>query len=269
MSNVLVGCVNNITQHKNNIKIWIESFKKYCTDKIVLVTVNAKSDELSYLHQLGVHTYPYIMELNETINNIRLKLQYETIKILNVDYVLVTDVFDVVFQGNPFTKIIDKDIVVGWEGVKHSEEPWNMDVLQKSYPNKVNDLKNHFISCSGVMGGKKDKMVELLNIMDVVTMNKDGHNIRDQAALNIIIQEEYFDITTLNPSDGWVLHCAVGGPTQFYKDWGFQKHIRERFGEAKMINGIVTTQHNIVYDIVHQFNRIEEWNRQLTTPYLG
>jgi hypothetical protein len=144
-----------------------------------------------------------------------------------------------------------------------------MDVLQKSYPHKINDLRDLFISCSGVIGGKKDKIVELLQMMDKMTIGKGGHDIRDQAALNIIIQEQKLNITTLNPSDGWVLHCAVGGPTQFYKDWGFQYHMKKRFGEAKMIDNIVTTQDDNIYDIVHQFNRIEEWNKELTTRYLA
>ena len=42
----------------------------------------------------------------------------------------------------------------------------------------------------------------------------------------------------------------------------------ERFGEAKNQDGVITTQDNKIYDIVHQFNRIEEWNKQLTTRYL-
>lgn len=268
MSNVLVGCVNNITQNRDKIKVWAKSFGEVCRDEIVLVTINASDNELLYLQQLGISPAPFRLEHTETVNNVRLQLQWETIQGFNADYVLVTDVFDVMFQDNPFTKIIGKDIVVGWEGVKHGEEPWNMDVLQKSYPNKTNDLRDLFISCSGVIGGKKDKVVELLKMMDRMTMGKGGHDIRDQAALNIIIQEQHFNITTLNPSDGWVLHCAVGGPTQFYKDWGFQRHMKERFGEAKMIDGVVTTQDNKIYDIVHQFNRIHEWENILTGRYI-
>lgn len=269
MSNVLVGCVNNVSQHIDKIKVWAKSFGEVSGDDIVLIVINPTDSEIAYLKELNVSVAPYRLQHNETVNNVRLQLEWETIQSFNADYVLVTDVFDVMFQDNPFTKIIGKDIVVGWEGVKHSEEPWNMDVLQKSYPHKTNDLRNLFISCSGVIGGKKDKIVELLKMMDKMTMGKGGHDIRDQAALNIIIEEQHFNITTLNPSDGWVLHCAVGGPTQFYKDWGFQQHMKERFGEAKMLDGVVTTEDFKIYDIVHQFNRIEEWNKDLTTRYLA
>lgn len=269
MSNVLVGCVNNVSQHWDKIKVWSRSFQEVCTDEVVLIVINPTQQEEMILKEMGITIAPFRLQHDETVNNVRLQLQWETIKGFNADYVLVTDVFDVMFQDNPFTKIIGKDIVVGWEGVKHSEEPWNTDVLQKSYPHKLNDLRDLFISCSGVMGGKKDKMVELLQMMDKMTMGKGGHDIRDQAALNIIIEEQHFNFTTLNPSDGWVLHCAVGGPTQFYKDWGFQRHMRERFGEAKMIDGVVTTQDDKIYDIVHQFNRIESWNKDLTTRYLA
>jgi len=268
MRNVLTGCVNNVSQHLDKIKVWVRSFQEVSTDEICLIVINPTKEEEMILGEMGISIAPYKLKHDETVNNVRLQLEWETIKGLNADYVLVTDVFDVMFQDNPFTKIVGKDITVGWEGVKHSEEPWNMDVLQKSYPHKTNDLRELMISCSGVIGGKKDKIVELLQMMDKMTMGKGGHDIRDQAVLNIIIQEQKLNITTLTPSDGWVLHCAVGGPTNFYKDWGFQRHMIERFGEAKNIDGIITTQDDKIYDIVHQFNRIETWNKQLTTRYL-
>ena len=145
MSNVLVGCVNNISQHFDKIKVWAKSFGEVCRDEIVLVTINASNQEISLLKELNISVANFNLKHNETVNNVRLQLQWETIKEFNCDYVLVTDVFDVMFQDNPFTKIIGKDIVVGWEGVKHSEEPWNMDVLQKSYPHKTNDLRDLFI----------------------------------------------------------------------------------------------------------------------------
>lgn len=264
----LLGCVNNITQNINKISVWAKSFGEVCNGSINLVVVNPQPHEVALLNDMGINAYPYHTQEGETINNLRLQLEWQTLEEIPIDWVLVTDVFDVMFQDNPFPKIQDYDLVVGTEGITHNEEPWNMDVLQKSYPHKIEELRHELIVCSGVIGGKKDKMIQLLKDMDKLTMNKGGHDIRDQAALNILLYEDRDRIKVLSPKDGWVLHCAVGGPTQFYVDWGFQKHMRERFGEAQMMDGVVVNGDLKIFDIVHQFNRIEEWNRDLTTRYI-
>ena len=104
--------------------------------------------------------------------------------------------------------------------------------------------------------------------MDKLTMGKGGHDIRDQAALNILLYEDTDRIKVLSPKDGWVLHCAVGGPTQFYEAWGFKSKMKERFGEARNEGGVIVNGDWKILDIVHQFNRIEEWNKELTIRYI-
>lgn len=267
----LLGTVNNITSNLNKIKVWANSLKNVSNADILLITINATNNEINLLESMGIEVSPYDIQTNETINNKRLYYQIKTLTKQDWDYVLVTDVFDVVFQRDPFDKIINTtgDIVIGNEGIKHNEEPWNLDVTNKCYPEYVELLRDKYIYCSGVMGGKKHTMIHLLQMMDTITdSGLKGHDIRDQAALNIILQDNpIFNITGYTPKSGWVLHCATGGPTQVYKPWGFDKLYRQRWGEAKMVDGIVTTADGTPYDIVHQFNRISEWNKILTFGY--
>jgi len=264
----LLGCVNNVTQHIDKIKVWSKSFGEVCGGSINLVVVNPQPHEIGLLGEMGINAFPYHTQGNETINNMRLQFQWQTLEELPLDYVLVTDVFDVMFQDDPFKKIWGNDIIVGTEGITHNEEPWNMSVLQQSYPHKVEELRNELIVCSGVIGGRKDKIIELLKDMDKLTMGKGGHDIRDQAALNILLYEDTSRIKVLSPKDGWVLHCAVGGPTQFYEAWGFKSKMKERFGESENVGGVIVNADMEIFDIVHQFNRIEEWNKDLTTRYI-
>lgn len=263
----LLGCVNNITQNLDKIKVWAKSFGEVCRGSVNLVVVNPQPHEISLLNEMGINAFPYHTQEGETINNLRLQLEWQTLQELPIDMVLVTDVFDVMFQDNPFNNIGDYDIVVGTEGVTHNEEPWNMSVLQQSYPDEVEKLRHELIVCSGVIAGKKDKMIQLLKDMDKLTMGRGGHDIRDQAALNILLYQDTSRIKVLSPSDGWVLHCAVGGPTDFYEAWGFKQKMKERFGEAQMIDGVVVNGSIKIFDIVHQFNRINLWNKELTTRY--
>lgn len=270
MKKGLLGCVNNITQNLDKIKVWAKSFGEVCNGEVHLVCINPMMNEVEILRTMGIGVSLHMLETNETVNNSRLKLQIEALEKLDWDYGLVTDVFDVMFQDDPFIDIIDTEILVGIEGVLHSEEPWNLDVMQKSYPDKVELVRNQPIVCSGVIGGKKDKLITLLKGMDIITMGGEkGHDIRDQAALNIIVYEpKPFEMMISTPSNSFVLHCAVGGPTQFYEGWGFKRIMQERFGEAEMVDGVVINGKGEIFKIVHQFNRIEEWNKLLTQRYI-
>jgi hypothetical protein len=264
----LLGCVNNVTQNLGKIKVWAKSFGEVSQGTINLIVVNPQGTEVAILEEMGVIVHPYHTKEGETINNLRLQFQWQALLDMQVDYVMVTDVFDVMFQDDPFVKIFGNDIIVGTEGVTHNEEPWNMSVLQQSYPHKVEELRNELIVCSGVIGGRKGKIIDLLKDMDKLTMGKGGHDIRDQAALNILLYEKKHNIKVVSPKDAWVLHCAVGGPTEFYEAWGFKEKMKERFGEARNEGGVIVNGDWEMFDIVHQFNRIEEWNKQLTTRYL-
>jgi len=272
MKTGLLGCVNNISQHLDKIKVWAKSFNEVCNSQVILVCINPTDMELRILQTMGIDTAAYYLESGETVNNFRLQYEIDTLKQTDWDYALITDVFDVMFQDDPFQKIIGHQITVGTEGVYHFEEPWNLDVMQKSYPNKVELVRNELILCSGVIGGEKNRLLTFLTKMDSITKKGvGGHDIRDQAAMNIKIYDDkspFHNYNLLTPKDGWVLHCAVGGPTQFYESWGFKDKMKERYGEAEMINGVVVNGQGQIFDIVHQFNRIEQWNKELTMRYI-
>ena len=101
-------------------------------------------------------------------------------------------------------------------------------------------------------------VTNLLGLMWMKCILTKGHDIRDQAALNIIHYEAspYFPrerTKLLNINDNWCLHCAVGGPTQFFESWGFKNTLAKRYKIPKYED----------YCIVHQFNRIPAWNEQI------
>jgi hypothetical protein len=171
-------------------------------------------------------------------------------------------VFDVIFQNNPFTKMnFDEfDLFVSGEGVNVNQEPWNSDNISKLFPEEIgNCLKNEVI-CSGIIAGKKIPMLKLYRKMfDLCENSTNNHNIKDQAALIVMISKNQLpNLKIFNLDDGWSMHCAVSGPTQFFTSWGFKDNIKYKI--PKMIDGFVCTGDGKKYDIVHQFNRIPEWN---------
>jgi hypothetical protein len=271
MKKALIGLSNNIELNINKIKVWSNSFKKYSDGDVILLCANSNEFEIKMCEELGIIPIPVIVDDTYTIINKRLKITRDFLKTIDIELFIVADVFDVVFQSDPFQKMdLKYDIFVGSEGVKVSQEPWNRDVINKVFPEYNEKCLNRDIICAGVIGGKRDSLIKLYERLDYMCENSlNGHNIKDQAALIIMIANNEIDnLKIFEVSDGWTLHCAVGGPTQFFEVWGLKNALINRYGGvAKLVDNEIYTHTNLKYDIVHQFNRIPEWNEVLTKEY--
>lgn len=261
MRKLLLGTANNIPENISKVKLWHNSFKKVCDGDVMLIVPGLTNEDKELLGDIP-HTRVKPPE-GTTVNNDRLVNQEHYLKLHLNDYdvVLVTDVFDVVFLKNPFINFeLDRyDLYYAGEGVVHREEPWNNDVLIKSFPEEVSYLQDKEIICSGVIAGKPLYVANLLGLMWMKCVLSDGHDIRDQAALNILHYKKenpFFsrERTKLyNINDNWCLHCAIGGPTQFFEEWGFKSILTKRYKVPEYKD----------YAIVHQFNRIPTWEKEL------
>ena len=271
MKKALVGLSNNVGVNINKIKVWSKSFKKHSDGDVILLCANSTEPEIKLCEELGIIPIPVVVDDLWYINNKRLKNTLDFLKTTDIELFIITDVFDVVFQSDPFLKMdLNYDIFVGSEGLKLSQEPWNSDVIKKVFPDELLKCINEDIICSGVIGGKRDSLIKLYERLDYMCENSlNGHNIKDQAALIIMVANDEIDnLKIFEVSDGWTLHCAVGGPTQFFDSWGFRSSLTQKYGGiANMKNGEIFTHTDLKYDIVHQFNRIPEWNEVLTKKY--
>jgi hypothetical protein len=271
MKKALLGLSNNISQNINKIKVWSQSFKKHSDGDVILLCANSNDKEIKMCQDLGIITIPVIVNDTYNIINKRLKITQDFLKTSDIELWIVADVFDVVFQSDPFQKMdLKYDIFVGSEGLNVSQEPWNKDVINKVFPEYSQKCSDSDIICAGVIGGKKDSLIKLYDRLDYMCENSlNGHNIKDQAALIIMIyNNEIEKLKIFEPTEGWVLHCALGGPTQFFESWGLKNNLIKRYGGvAKLVGKEIFTHTDLKYDMVHQFNRIPEWNKVLTQEY--
>jgi hypothetical protein len=271
MKKILTGLSNNVTANKQKIKVWSESFRKYSDGEIVLIIANASEQDKITCDELNIKYYEVTINDTWYINHKRLEHTRDFIKQSDGDIFLATDVFDVIFQADPFAKfdLENYDLFVAAEGILISEEPWNSDVINKVFPGEIEVCRQSEIICSGIIGGKKEQLISLYDRMFVkCESGTNDHNIKDQAALIIMIANNQVDrlkIFTLN--DGWAMHCATSGPTQFFIPWGLKGNVEKRYNIPKMIDGVVCTDWGLPYDMVHQFNRVPEWNEILTKEY--
>lgn len=271
MKKALLGLSNNIQTNINKIKVWSQSFKKHSDGDVILLCANSNEKEIKMCQDLGITVIPVTINDTYYINHKRLSSTLDFLKTSDIDLFLITDVFDVVFQSDPFVKMdLNYEIFVGSEGIKLSQEPWNTDVINKVFPSYFGKCLNEDIICSGVIGGKREPLIKLYDKMFSMCENSEnGHNIKDQAALIIMIyNNEIENLKIFEPTEGWTLHCAVGGPTNVFEGWGFKNSLIKRYGGiAKLVGNELFTHTNLKYDIVHQFNRIPSWNNILVKDY--
>ena len=58
-----------------------------------------------------------------------------------------------------------------------------------------------------------------------------GHNVRDQASLILMIAKNEIErLKIFSIDDGWAMHCATSGPTQFFEGWGLKRNLSSRYG---------------------------------------
>ena len=270
MKKILTGLSNNVTANKNKIKVWSESFRKYSDGEIVLIIANANDQDIKTCKELNLKYYQVNIEDTWYINHKRLEHTRDFIQQSDGDLFLITDVFDVVFQNDPFYKFdLNYDLFFTGEGILISEEPWNSDVINKVFPGEIDSCKHDEIICSGVIGGKKNQLIDLYTQMfEKCEVGTNNHNIKDQAALILLLaNNKISNYKVFNLNEAWAMHCATSGPTQFFEGWGLKNNIESRYNIPKLVNGKIYTNSGELFDIVHQFNRIPEWNQILTKEY--
>jgi hypothetical protein len=272
MKKVLTGFSDNIFSNKSKIKVWANSLRRYSDAHITLIAANATEQDLQVCKELNIDVYCVTESDKWFINHKRLIHTKKFIEQSDGDLFLVTDVFDVVFQADPFAKLdlTNYDLFTSGEGININQEPWNADVIKKVFPQELQACWTNEIICSGIIAGKKQQMVDLYNRMFEMCENSlNGHNIKDQAALIIlIVKNQLKRLKIFTVDDGWAMHCQSAGPTQFFESWGLRNSLSQRYGVPVAKNGQIFTADDKLYDMVHQFNRIPEWNLFLTQQYV-
>jgi hypothetical protein len=262
MKKALLGLANNIGENIEKVKLWALSFKKYSNGEVMLLCANANPSEIQMCERLGIKCIEVNLPNTHEINHERLKYTVDSLKSTDIDLLLITDVYDVAFQGDPFVKLdtSNYDIFISGEGLLVEHEVWNTDNINKLFPSEFQKCRKTEVMNSGVIAGKRTSLISLYESMYNLCENStDKHNIKDQAALIVMVSNNQIkNIKVFNLDDGWAMHCAVAGPTYFFDAWDFKKNIR--YGIPQMKDNHIVNKFGNKYDIVHQFNRVAEWH---------
>ena len=185
-------------------------------------------------------------------------------------YVVMTDLKDVYFQADPFkwmeSKLGHKKIVAGSESLIYKDEPWGNQNLMDTFrgiESLYDAFKTKEIFNVGVLGGEIEYIADLflLNFMMAIG----NPNALDQGTFNILMHTKpYIDIVYFaKQHEGWA--CHAGTTVDPTKIDSFRPNLLE--AEPTYKDGIVYTSTGKKFCMVHQYDRVPEWQSNVRTKY--
>jgi len=284
-----------------DIRPWVESLQNSgYTGNVLAFKYDDNKEVEDYLTENNISVYKGVPNginhvATQRFADYTIALGNESLK--DVEYVLHTDIRDVIFQEDPTTWIKsgleNYQILASAEGITYNHEDWNGDGLQKHFGKEMFDeLKNYETLCSGVIAGRKQAIADLfITIFEMSFYSGVPDGFNDQHFHNIAVRKVFSDITNIPRADeswtanlGTLIAIPMNSP-----DWSssprtvYNSYERFRKGTfvenmlvllPKMVDGKVCNQHNEPYAIVHQYDRYQPWKEQLleklgTTNYVS
>jgi hypothetical protein len=283
-SDAVVGCISGLRFEQ--IAPWVASLDA-CgfRGRRIVIHVRADSETVAELDRRGYETYDAwylhsagncILKQNPQHAEISVNRFYYVWYFLSQiavasypRYVMAIDVGDVVFQRNPSLwleqKLEGKRLVVGCESLRFEDEPWNAQTMQECYGPHVWEAHRHkLIYNAGTIAGEFRTMMDLCLQVYLLSPG-DRVPYSDQQALNLLLGSEvYRDITCFASSeDGWA--CQAGTTAD--------PNLLPKVGPlltcpAPLFDGeFVRTGAGEIFTLVHQYNRIPEWDSALKARY--
>lgn len=249
----------------NQLKPYLKSIDESVSncDK-VMVTGEASEETVDKLVEHGWHVHKVPKLNNIPIHVARFLYIYEFLREHheNYNWVVSTDVKDVVFQGDPFVwlnkHLNDKQkIVAGSESIRYKDEGWGNENLMQAYGPFVHErFKDNVIYNVGTLGGTAEYIKDLVFQIFFNGINR-PIPIVDQAVYNVLLQTQPYKGVTFfaDQQDGWA--CQAGTTVDPSKIDGFRPNLTE--AEPKWKDGVVYTSNDVPFAIVHQYDRVPEW----------
>ena len=250
--NLIIGGFTNY--NINQLKPWVLSAKIHADDNndVVLVYGNATEETLNWLESQGVILVPMLQVQNVPIHVLRFLSihNYLVQHWQKYDYVITTDVKDVVFQSEPFSDLIGYKLVIASEGLKYKDEPWGNENLHQTYGQYVyEEFKNNEIFNVGTFGGISEYVKDMVFHIFTNGVNR-PIPIVDQAVFNVLINTQPFkDI--VQPTVNWA--CESGTVIDPSKIQHFRPNLL--CDEPTIKDGLVYYGDRL-FPILHQYDRV-------------
>ena len=267
--NLIIGAFSGY--NFDQLKPWVESILEVGmeADKVMIVG-HTDADTLKILDQKSFKVIRYEPDKNLPPHIPRWIHVYDFLKKNGheYEYVVMTDLKDVYFQGDPFEwmkkNLGDKKIVAGSECLLYKDEAWgNQNLMDTFGPYVYGQFKDCEIYNVGVLGGRPEYLRDLFLHNFLLALRIPA--ALDQGTFNLLMHTHpYKDIVLFTKQmDGWA--CQAGTVADPRKMDDFRPKLLEP--EPIYKNNIVYTSKGEPFVIVHQYDRVPEWKQYVQNKY--
>lgn len=265
---LIIGVCSNFSY--NHVKPWVKSAKDCGFEgDVVLVTIDMNEDDNKRIEQDGIIVIRAKKQGNMMIHMERFYHIHNFLNTHRQDYnwVISTDVRDVIFQRNPseFLELLPKDVISSGEAIRIKDEHWNRDNIIKNFGEYFYDeIKDREVQCVGVLAGNAWAMKDLAFYIYQMSLNRPDW-VADQAAYNMIIHhapwKQLTQFTSLQHA--WAINGHV---TNYEPDMArFEPFLMEP--RPRLENDLVVNDAGEPFYIVHQYDRVREWKKVVEQKY--
>ena len=288
MRNLIIGCASNYDW--NTLQYWCNSINQsgFEGDK-VLILLNCDKETVIKVEQAGFK----IMGFNKDdegnlVHDSKMPPHVERFihiydylkKSPEYDWVITTDVKDVIFQKDPvkwieeykeahcfyFNNNDHYDYFFSSESILYKNEPWGNQNLLETYGPYVHEIfKENEIYNVGVLAGTGYAMKSLMINIFSSCMGK-PIPICDQSTFNFMVSQSPYKQKSkyFKSEDGWA--CQLGTTADPAKIQEFKSHLLE--SSPIMESGSVKTSDGSKdFCIVHQYDRVPAWRHIIQMKY--
>lgn len=278
MNDLVIGAGYNLTWEQ--CRVWVNSLNAsgYDGEKI-LVYFGENRPLFDELNKRGfkVAVFPHLTSAHNVCVS-RFGAYHALLASAKRSYnwVIATDVTDVVFQSNPtsFLKNFvaeDENHVASSENLRYNQELWGKNNLILSFgEDQYRLMHESIIYNAGVIAARHERMVDVSNLVYQLCSTRLQHVFGgggpDQAAYNVLLSASSLnkDTAYLNHEYGWACQC---GTTM---DPSKPDYITNGIHKPPKFNGTeVVTDRDVPYMIVHQYNRVPELKEYFERKYNG
>jgi hypothetical protein len=264
MKYTIIGCITKYGV--DDIRPYVESIEKsgFNGEKVMLI-YDVSTDVIEYLTKKGWILFQ--SQLEEHIILQRFRDMYVILNQYKTDWIIWTDVKDVIFQQNPIKWIDDNSsytrLFAFSESVYLKDDPWAVINTGSSFPMEWElGIKDKISYCAGTIIGDRNTIRDLF--IQIYRWSKTTANpgqLSDQAAYNVLINLEQFRTITkfVRQEAGFATQLGtvwckkdelpILEPTPIYKDGKFYNQSGDEFV------------------IVHQYDRDPKIKKEIIELY--
>jgi hypothetical protein len=266
--NLIIGVCSNYKY--DDVKPWVKSSKDCGFEgDVVLVTIDMDEETNNQIEKDGVIVIRAKKQSNMKIHMERFYHIHKYISEHSVqyDWVISTDVRDVIFQTNPseWLEFQRHDVISSGEAIQIKHEHWNRHNIIKNFEDYFyTEIETCEVQCVGVLAGMAYAMKQLSFYIYQMSLNRPDW-VADQAAYNMIIHrhpwKQITEFTTL--SSAWAINGHV---TNYEPDMEkFGPHLLEPRPTVK--DNLIVNKNETPFCIVHQYDRVREWKKIVEDKY--